>query len=90
MNFYADSRKTFCRTIRHTLKISHLNQPIRFFVKDDFIITIGPEPVKTIPAFMMPLLVNGLVDAHGPGSKLQGIFCLTAVLRSDCKEFFPF
>ena len=66
MNFYADSRETFCRTIGHTLKISHLNQPIRFFVKDDFIITIGPEPVKTIPAFMMPLLVNGLVDAHGP------------------------
>jgi hypothetical protein len=31
-----------------------------------------------------------LVEIEAPCSKLQGMFCLAAVLRSDCKEYYNF
>jgi hypothetical protein len=29
-------------------------------------------------------------EIEAPRSKLRGMFCLAAVLRSDCKEFYNF
>jgi hypothetical protein len=36
----------------------------------------------------MPKAFRDAIEA--PCSKLQGMFCPTAVLRADCKEFYSF
>jgi hypothetical protein len=36
----------------------------------------------------MRLTMQSFGDFEAPCSKLQGMFCPTAVLRADCKEFY--